>query len=102
MVQHLRCLNWKPIRAETTGQKITEDLKLIELPGGVCDFIVDGSDGYIALFASPNVFGVAFTTLKQGSNLFARLNNRRNRCLPISEPGVLKAIDGVTWRPRPS
>jgi hypothetical protein len=89
-----------PFKRETTielklkGQEITADLRIIELPGGVCDFIVDGTDGYIALFASPNVFGVAFATLKQGSNLLARLNNDGTEAYLISEAGLLKATDG--------
>jgi hypothetical protein len=89
-----------PFKRETTieltlkGQEITADLRIIELPGGVCDFIVDGPDRYIALFAAPSVFGVAFATLKQGSNLFARLNNDGTEAYAISEPALLKATDG--------
>jgi hypothetical protein len=89
-----------PFKRETTielklkGQEITADLRIIELPGGVCDFIVDGPDRYIALFAAPSVFGVAFATLKQGSNLFARLNNDGTEAYVISEGALLKATDG--------
>lgn len=82
------------IELKLTGQEITADLRIIQLPGGVYDFIVDGPDGYIALFASPSVFGVAFATLKQGSNLFARLNNDGTEAYAISEPALLKATDG--------
>jgi hypothetical protein len=82
------------IKLTLSGQKITEDLKIIYLPAGVYDFIVDGSDPYLVLFDDPKVFGVSFATLRKGSNLFARQNDHAIKGQVISEAAVLKSLPG--------